>query len=160
MKKIDKNTIDKEIMDKDTIERQVFENNAIDKNRRTLLKTFMASGISKTLMSTSPLVAGMMFSRHADAQDSGVPNKSVAIYVPGGAIHDFWAPTGSGTSMVLPSMSASYESVKTECNFLRNMVHPNGGHGTMPLILSQGYSGDTYDVFMGKQLGADMPFRI
>lgn len=158
MKKIDKDTTDISTISKDTLERQTLEKHEIDVKRRGLLKTFMASGISKALMSTSPLVAGMMFSRHADAQDSGVPNKSVAIYVPGGAIHDFWAPTGSGTNMVLPAMSASYESVKTECNFLRNMTHPNGGHGTMPLILAEGYTGDTYDVYMGKQLGADMPF--
>lgn len=130
----------------------------IDETRRSILKTFISSGISKALINSSPLVAGMLFARHADAQNNGTPNKSVAIYVPGGGIHDFWAPTGSGSSMVLPSMSSSYEAVKTECNFLRNMRHPAGGHGLMPLILSDGWNGDTYDVFMGRQLGPDMPF--
>lgn len=149
MKKIDKNEID----------RQRFEQNQVDVKRRSILKTFMASGISKALISASPLVAGMMFSRHAQAQQGGTPNKSVAIYVPGGAIHDFWAPTGSGQSMVLPRMSVGYEAIKTECNFLRNMRHPSGGHGQTPLILSNSYSGDTYDVFMGRQLGAGMPFE-
>jgi len=38
------------------------------------------------------------------------------------------------------------------------MSHPNGGHGTMPLILSDGYNGDTYDVAMGRALGPDRPF--
>lgn len=133
--------------------------NTIDNTRRDLLKTFAASGISKALISSSPLVAGMLFSRHADAQTNGVPNKSVAIYVPGGGIHDFWAPTGSGSGMVLGPMSESYEAVKTECNFLRNMTHPSGGHGVMPLILSDGWNGDTYDVTMGRALGPDMPFR-
>ena len=131
---------------------------SIDKRRRDLLKTFAASGISKALITSSPLVAGMLFSRHADAQSSGAPNKSVAIYVPGGGIHDFWAPTGNGSNMVLGSMSRLYEPVKTECNFLRNMSHPSGGHGQMPLILSDSYSGDTYDVTMGKALGPNMPF--
>ena len=149
MKKIDKNELDL----------QRFNENQVDVKRRSILKTFMASGISKALVSASPLVAGMMFSRHADAQQSGVPNKSVAIYVPGGGIHDFWAPTGSGNSMTLPRMSVGYEAVKTECNFLRNMSHPSGGHGQTPLILSAGHSGDTYDVFMGRQLGANMPFE-
>jgi len=133
-------------------------NNTIDKRRRALLQTFAASGISKALISSSPLVAGMLYSRHADAQTNGAPNKSVAIYVPGGGIHDFWAPTGSGANMTLGSMSALYEPVKTECNFLRNMSHPSGGHGSMPLILSDGWNGDTYDVAMGKALGADRPF--
>lgn len=132
--------------------------NAVDKKRRGLLKTFAASGISAAILRSSPLVSGMLFARHADAQLGGVPNKSVVIYVPGGGIHNFWAPTGSGGNLSLPAMSAGYEAVKTECNFLRNMSHPEGGHGRMPLILSTGYQGDTYDVFMGKQLGPDMPF--
>ncbi|TQV78830.1 DUF1552 domain-containing protein [Exilibacterium tricleocarpae] len=132
------------------------DSDQINRKRRGLLKTFLASGISKSLISSSPLVAGMLFARHAEAQST--PNKSMVIYVPGGGIHDFWAPSGSGSSMTLPSMSASYEPVKTECNFLRNMSHTDGGHGRMPLILSTGYQGDTYDVFMGRQLGADMPF--
>ena len=132
--------------------------NTIDTKRRAVLQTFAASGISKALISGSPLVAGMLFSRHADAQQGGAPDKSVAIYVPGGGIHDFWAPTGSGATMALGSMSRLYEPVKTECNFLRNMSHPSGGHGVMPLILSGGWNGDTYDVAMGKALGPDKPF--
>jgi len=75
--------------------------NTFDKRRRDLLKTFATSGISKALISSSPLAAGVLFSRHADAQANGAPNKSVAIYIPGGGIHDMWAPTGSGNSMVL-----------------------------------------------------------
>jgi len=130
----------------------------VDKRRRDILKTFAASGISRGLISSSPLVAGMLFSRQADAQSNGGPNKSVAIYVPGGAIHDFWAPSGSGEDMELGSMSALYEPVKTECNFFLNMRHPNGGHGQTPLILSNGHHGDTYDVTMGKELGPDRPF--
>lgn len=133
--------------------------NTIDQRRRALLQTFAASGISKALISSSPLVAGLLFSRHADAQTGGAPNKSVAIYVPGGGIHDFWAPTGSGANMTLGSMSRLYEPVKTECNFLRNMSHPSGGHGSTPLILSNGWNGDTYDVFMGKALGPNRPFK-
>ena len=73
----------------------------VDKRRRDILKTFAASGISRGLISSSPLVAGMLFSRQADAQSNGGPNKSVAIYVPGGAIHDFWAPSGSGEDLSL-----------------------------------------------------------
>jgi len=132
--------------------------NTIDKRRRALLNTFAASGISKALICSSPLVAGVLYSRHAEAQSGGAPNKSVAIYVPGGGIHGFWAPTGSGANMTLGSMSRGYEPVKTECNFLRNMTHPQGGHGVMPLILSGGWNGDSYDVSMGKALGPDRPF--
>lgn len=134
------------------------KHNTIDRRRRALLQTFATSGISKALINSSPLVAGMLFARHADAQTGGAPNKSVAIYVPGGGIHDFWAPTGSGSGMSMKAMSSYYDPVKTECNFLLNMAHPSGGHGVMPLILSDGWNGDTYDVAMGKALGPDMPF--
>ena len=132
--------------------------NIVDEKRRSILKTFMASGISKSVISSSPLVAGMLFARHADAQDTGTPNKSVTIYVPGGAIAEMWEPSGSGDNMSLPAMSAPYDPIKTDCNFLLNMKHPNGGHGFMPLILSDSWNGDTFDVFMGRQLGPDLPF--
>ncbi len=126
-------------------------------SRRQVLKTFLASGISRALVQSSPLVSGILFARHADAQQSG-PDKCVSIYIPGGAIHDFWAPSGSGDDMVMPAMSAAYEPVKTECNFLLNMSHESAGHGRMPRILSNRWNGDSFDVFMGKQLGAGMPF--
>lgn len=133
--------------------------NIIDNKRRAILKTFAASGISKALISSSPLVAGILFSRHAEAQSGGLPNKSLALYIPGGAIHDFWAPTGSGNSMVLGPMSAGYEDVKTECNFLRNMSFPGGGHGQQPIVFgNNNYQGDSYEVAMGRALGPDMPF--
>ena len=133
-------------------------NEKINTGRRHLLKTFVASGISKSIFKASPLAVGLMFSRHADAAPTSLATKSVAVYVPGGGIHEFWAPTGSGASMTMGPMSAGYEPVKTSCNFLKNMSHPNGGHGQMPLIMSPGYSGDSYDVFMGRHLGATMPF--
>jgi len=134
------------------------DKNDINNKRRALLKTFLASGISKALISSSPIVAGMLFARHADAM-ANQPNKSVVVYVPGGGIYDAWLPTGSGDTMAMSPMSVGYEQVKTECNFLRNMSHPTGGHGSMPLILSDSWSGDTFDVFMGRQLGNDMPFK-
>ncbi|MBE1301179.1 MAG: DUF1552 domain-containing protein [Alteromonadaceae bacterium] len=128
-------------------------------SRRGLLKTFAASGISTALLRSSPIVAGILFSRHADAQDAGLPNKTVAIYVPGGAISYLWQPTGSGNDMVMGAMSAGYDSVKTECNFLLDMSHGNAGHGRMPIIWADGWNRDSYDVIMGNALGPDMPFR-
>lgn len=126
--------------------------------RRSLLKTFAASGISKAIIGSSPLISGLLVARDAEAQGTSLPNKSVVIYVPGGGIHDFWAPSGTGNDMLMPSMSSGYEGVKTECNFLLNMNHNSAGHGMTPRILSNSWSGDTYDVFMGKQLGPNMPF--
>ena len=54
--------------------------NKLAMSRRSLLKMVAASGISSTLIRTSPLVAGMLFSRHADAQESGLPNKTISIF--------------------------------------------------------------------------------
>lgn len=130
-------------------------------SRREVLKTFLASGISKALISSSPVVAGMLFARHTDVHAAGTPDKSLVIYVPGGGIHDFWAPSGSGADMVMGTMSSGYAAVKTECNFLLNMSHENAGHGRMPRILSNTWGGsgaDSYDVLMGKQLGPNRPF--
>ena len=78
--------------------------------------------------------------------------------MPGGAIREYWNPTGSGASMQLGSMSAGYELVKTECNFLTGMSKNNGGHGAMPLVFAPDWGGETYDVTMGRELGPNMPF--
>ncbi len=134
--------------------------NLFDNTRRNFLKTLVASGISPALISRSPLIAGILTARQVEAQGTtGGPNKSVVIYIPGGGIHQHWAPTGSGQGMVLGPMSSGYEPVKTECNFLLNMSHDNAGHGRMPRLLSNRWgSADTYDVFMGKQLSQGQPF--
>lgn len=132
-------------------------------SRRHLLKglassPLFSSGIAPSLLRSSPLIAGVLAARSAEAQSSR-PNKSVVVYIPGGAIHDLWAPSGSGEDMQMQPMSQAYDSVKTECHFLLNMSHGAAGHGRMPLLLSNTYYGsDSYDVFMGKQLGATFPF--
>ncbi|REL35706.1 DUF1552 domain-containing protein [Thalassotalea euphylliae] len=128
-------------------------------SRRSLLKIVAASGISSSLIRTSPLVAGMLFQRHADAQEFGLPNKTICIFTPGGAIANLWNPTGAGEDMVLGPMSQGYDSVKNECNFLVNMAHGNAGHGRMPIIWAKEWNSDSYDVMMGNALGPDMPFR-
>jgi hypothetical protein len=136
-------------------------NNKAAYTRRSFLKVLLASGISKSLITSSPLVSGVLYSRYLDAQESAQPYRSAVVYVPGGGIHDFWAPTGSGESMQMAGMSQGYSSVKTQCNFLLNMSHENAGHGRQPRILSNRWGGsdsDSYDVFMGKQLGPTMPF--
>lgn len=128
-------------------------------SRRRLLKVFMASGISATLIRTSPLISGLLIARDAEAQDAGLPNKTVSIYIPGGSIASLWNPSGSGESMQLGAMSAGYEPVKTECNFMVNMSHSNAGHGRMPILLAENWGSDSYDVTMGNALGPNLPFR-
>ncbi len=126
-------------------------------SRRHFLATVAGSGISTALLRSSPLLTGLLYARSAEAQGL-MPTRTVAIYVPGGGIHDFWAPSGQGAQMQLGPMSQGYEPVKTECNFLLNMGHNAAGHGRLPLLLKAGWNGDSYDVAMGKALGPDLPF--
>lgn len=129
--------------------------NKFDKNRRDLLKILTSAGISRGLLQASPLVGGMMLSRLADAQTGSV-NKSVVIYVPNGALPQYWYPNSSLSSF--PAMSQPYQAVANQCNFLRDINHDAGGHGVMPMQLNNSWGGDSFDVNMGRILGANHPF--
>ena len=127
--------------------------NSFVQNRRSFLKTVLGAGISNGLLRASPLVGGMMLARAAEASE--VPNKQVSIYVPGGAINKYWEPNDDYS---LPSMSAGYEPVKDDILFLRNMSHTHGGHGRTGRIFNNSYHDDSFEVNMGKIIGADTPF--
>lgn len=129
--------------------------NKFDKSRRDLLKILTSAGITRGLLRASPLVGGMMLSRLAEAQQGGA-NKSVVIYCPDGAIPDQWYPNSNLSSF--PAMSAPYQSVASDCNFLRNMSHHRGGHGVMPTIINDRWTGDSFDVNMGRTIGENNPF--
>ncbi|TVZ40729.1 uncharacterized protein DUF1552 [Alteromonadaceae bacterium 2753L.S.0a.02] len=129
--------------------------NKFDKKRRDLLKILASAGISRGLLQASPLVGGMMMSRLADAQGSG-PNKSLIIYCPDGCIPNNWFPNSNLTSF--PIMSQPYSSVASECNFLVNMGHHRGGHGVVPTLINNGWTGDSFDVNLGRILSDGMPF--
>ncbi len=129
--------------------------NKFDKNRRELIKILTSAGISRALLRASPLVGGMMLSRLAEAQESG-PNKSVMIYCPDGAIPAHWYPNSNLSSF--PAMSQPYQAVASDCNFLRNMSHHRGGHGVMPTIINNQWTGDSFDVNMGRTIGENNPF--
>jgi len=128
--------------------------NKFDKQRRDFLKILSAAGISRGLLQASPLVGGMMLSRMAEAQSG--PNKSVVIYVPDGCIPELFFPNQNLSN--LPVMSQPYSGVANECNFLRNMTHHRGGHGVMSTIINNQWTGDSFDVNMGRILSNNMPF--
>jgi len=129
--------------------------NKFDKKRRDLLKILTSAGITRGLLQATPLVGGMMLSRLADAQ-TGDANKSLVIYCPDGALPVHWYPNGNLSSF--PAMSQPYQSVASDCNFLRNMSHHRGGHGVMPTILNNQWTGDSFDVNMGRTIGENNPF--
>ncbi len=128
--------------------------NKFDKQRRDFLKILSSAGISRGLFKASPLVGGMMLSRMAEAQSG--PNKSVIIYCPDGCIPNNWKPAADLSSF--PIMSQPYASVKDECNFLVNMSHHRGGHGVMPTLINNRWTDDSFDVNVGRILGANNPF--
>jgi hypothetical protein len=128
--------------------------NIFDKRRRDLLKIFASAGITKGLLRASPLVSGMMVSRLAEAQSG--PNKSLIIYVPDGALPQYWYPNSNLSSF--PAMSQPYSIVASECNFLKNMGHHRGGHGVATTIINNSWGGDSFDVNMGRILSQGMPF--
>lgn len=130
--------------------------NQFDKKRRDLLKLMAGAGVTQGLLRASPLVAGMMLSRQADAQTSG-PSRVVCVYTPDGAIPERWHPNSNLTSF--GAMSEPYQAVREQCNFLSGMTVQSGGHGMMPLLLNNGWGGDSFDVQMGKTIGADNPFK-
>ena len=129
--------------------------NKFDKSRRDFLKILASAGISRGLLQASPLVAGMMLSRLAEAQTG--PNKSLVIYCPDGCLPDYWVPNADLS--VFPQMSAPYAPIASQCNFLRDITHHAGGHGMMPMQLNNSWGGDSFDVNMGRILGADHPFQ-
>lgn len=129
--------------------------NKFDKSRRDLLKILTSAGISRGLLQASPLVGGMMLSRLADAQTGSV-NKSVVIYVPNGALPQYWYPNATLSSF--PAMTQPYQAVASQCNFLRDISHHSGGHGLMPMQLNNSWGGDSFEVNIGRIIGANHPF--
>jgi hypothetical protein len=127
-----------------------------DKNRRDLLKILVSAGISRGLLQASPLVGGMMLSRLAEAQNHPV-NKSVVIYVPNGALSEHWYPNANLTSF--PAMSAPYQPVASQCHFLKNMGHHAAGHGGSSVLINNTWGGDSFEVNVGRIIGANHPFR-
>jgi len=128
--------------------------NSFDKKRRDLLKIITSAGISKGLLNASPLVGGMMISRLAEAQTG--PNKSVVIYTPDGCVPEQWLPNSNLTQF--KPMSAPYQTVAGDCNFLGSIKHHRAGHGVMPTVLNNRWTGDSFDVNIGRTIGADYPF--
>ena len=129
--------------------------NQFDKKRRDLLKLFAGAGVTQGLLRASPLVAGMMLARQAEAQTG--PSRVVCVYTPDGAIPDRWHPNANLTSF--GAMSQPYQSVREHCNFLSGVTVADGGHGMMPRILNNSWGGDSFDVNMGKTIGANNPFK-
>lgn len=127
-----------------------------DTQRRNFLKTVAAAGIAPALLNASTLVGGMMWSRMSEAVSSA--NKSVLILGCGGSIDSLWRPRADFS---LPSMSAPYEDVKNEMNFIVGGQMSGGGHGIPWHRFNDGsWSQDSFDVNLGRTIGANHPVKF
>jgi hypothetical protein len=128
-----------------------------DLQRRNFLKTAAAASVTPALLNASSLVGAMMWSRTAEAADFGV-NKSMLICGHGGTIDQFWRPR---SDFSLPSMSAPYEDVKNEMNFIVGGRMSGGGHGIPWHRYNDGsWSSDSFDVNLGRTIGEDYPVKF
>jgi hypothetical protein len=128
-----------------------------DQERRNILKTIAAMGITPRLLSASSLVGGIVAARVAEAQTAR-PTKSLLLLHTGGALDNLWRPSGS---LALGPHSAPLEPVKGEINFLAGGKMTSGGHGIMFHRFNDGsFDKDSFDVNLGRTFGANRPIKF
>lgn len=130
--------------------------NQFDKRRRDFLATLAKSGLAYGLVPKFGLAAAMMMSRAAEAQDS--PAKSLLIYFAGGAIKEDYLPSGGQTKV--KSRGYATEGVLGDINFLDNATLTAAGHGQMWGRFSAGYSDTSFDIVVGRTVGAGHPLEF
>jgi hypothetical protein len=127
-----------------------------DKERRDLLKTLAVMGVSPGLFRASALVGGVAMARVAEAQAG--PAKHLILLACGGSLDEHWRP---GPNLTLGQMSAPYEPVKGEMNFVVGGKMTGGGHGIMFHRYNDGsFSKDSFDVNLGRTFGANRPVKF
>ncbi len=120
-------------------------------SRRRMFQLLASAGVA------SPL--GTMFGRNAAAAPSDV--KALFVYVPDGVIPELWHPTGTGSNLVLPSMSEPLAPVVDDLVFVRGLDMYAGGtthEGGVAKVLT-GDSDISLDVFLGEEVGGETAHR-
>jgi len=81
--------------------------------------------------SSTPLAACLTSAERAEAGDPP-PQRFMLMMRPNGTIRSSWVPTGSSTSFTLPSISAAFESLRSNMVVLDGikLVNSNGGAST------------------------------
>lgn len=129
--------------------------NCFDKERRDFFRVISHAGISAGLIKASSILAGVMLARTAEAQ-SGTPNKHCLVFSGGGCHPDKWFPSGAS----LPVQSAPLQRHYNHFAMLRNASLSGAGHGVMFHRFNNGsWSDDSFDVNLGKTIGANYPVR-
>jgi len=126
-----------------------------DKERRSFLRLIGQAGISASLIKASSVLAGVMLARTSEAQ-SAVPSKHCLVFSGGGCHPTRWFPNGS----TLPIQSAPLQSHFGRIAMLRNASLSGAGHGVMFHRFNNGsWSQDSFDVNLGRTIGANYPVR-
>ncbi|MGV8835026.1 DUF1552 domain-containing protein [Cellvibrio sp.] len=125
-----------------------------DQERRNFLRVVQRSGIAMGAIQASSLLAGVMMARVAEAQ-TGSPNKSVTVFMPGGCTPAKYFPTGT----TLPTQSTPLQSHFSagRVALLKNATMMNGGHGVMFNRFNDPnpWGKQSFDVNLGKVLSAN-----
>lgn len=130
--------------------------NQFDKQRRDFMATVAKAGLANGLVKSFGLASAMMMSRSAQA--AGGPSKVLMIYFAGGAIRSQYLPSGNSTKP--KSKGYSDEGVVGDINFLDNAKLTNAGHGQMWGRFGSGYSDTSFDVVVGRTVGANHPLAF
>lgn len=126
-----------------------------DKERRDFLRIVKHAGISAGLIRASSLISGIMLARVAEAQ-SGTPSKSCLIFSGGGCQPDFWYPKNG----VLQAQSAPLQTHFNKMTIMKGASLSGAGHGVMfHRFDNASFSKDSFDVNMGRTIGANFPVR-
>ncbi len=123
-------------------------------NRRQFLGGLGSATAASTILNTSMLTSGLLWSKSAFSADADT--KVLFVYIPDGAIPDRWHPSGSETNFTLPDVSSPLESVKEHCLFVNGLNMSNPGHNGYYQPL--GNKNTTIDQYLSQTMGATTPF--
>ena len=133
-------------------------NAIVHKSRRDFLGMLSKAGVGAALCQASPLVGGLMATRAAHAQSSGV-KRAIFVYTPDGAPNGLWLPNGT----TLNASTLAYEGLQSVCNF-REVDVVGSGHGNARKCLgelrwSRDWTSDTIDQQIASVLSANSPYE-
>ena len=125
----------------------------VNKDRRQFLDMVSKAGVSTSILRASPLAAGLMLSRFAEAQ--GAPKKLVMIYHPNGSPKGKWAP---GASVACDPLSPHMGNIA-----LREMTSAGTSHGRLDFAAGRTYNSpatqSTFNMQVAQAIGHLTPFK-
>jgi hypothetical protein len=135
----------------------------INNDRRRFLELATKTGVTGGLLRASPLVAGLLANRHAQAAEA-FNKRVIFVYTPDGSPGGNWLPSGNGSGINLAAATQAYGDMKTYCNFRAVTMKKGGGHGNTLQVLGgswdQGWRGYTLDVQMADTVGKSSPYSL